>query len=244
MTEAMPSGPLTQTERRTYLLGRRSFERGDDDDALGKLREFLCTRRGFADVHYMVGVLLERKNEGGEAARSFSDALRINPDYAEARLALASLYEREGDYQRSREINESAGRRQVPRAGVLDPTTRGKLADLQAALGDTYREVGELREAIEAYRKALDRCPDFHDVRQRLGVALREAGLPHRALAEFRRIQRHHPDYLDAAVHAGVTLYTLGRSDEALEEWRAVLERDPKRMDAQMYVRLVGGKTR
>lgn len=241
MEGGMPSAPLTSTERRAYLLGRRSFERGDDKTALQQLREFLRTRQGFADVHYMVGVLLERQNEGGDAARSFTHALRINPDYAEARLALASLYERQGDYQRSREINENAGRRQAPRAGVLDPTTRGKLADMQATLGDTYREVGELREAIEAYRKALDRCPEFHDIRQRLGVALREAGLPHRALAEFRRIQRHHPDFLDAAVQAGLTLYTLGRSDEALREWEAVLVRDPERGDARMYARLVGG---
>jgi hypothetical protein len=28
--------------------------------------------------------------------------------------------------------------------------------------------VGELREAIEAYRKALDRCPNFPDIRNRL----------------------------------------------------------------------------
>ncbi len=241
MADATPSTPLTSSERAAYRLGKRSFERGDDKAALRQLRDFLHTRRRFADVHYMVGVLLDRQDEAGDAARSFSQALRINPDYAEARLALASLYERQGDFQRSREITENAGRRQRPRAGVLDPTTRGKLADLQAKLGDTYREVGELREAIEAYRKALDRCPDFHDIRQRLGVALREAGLPHRALAEFRRIQRHHPGYLDAAVQAGLTFYTLGRAAEALVEWQAVLARDPDRGDALMYVRLVRG---
>ncbi|MGI9592858.1 MAG: tetratricopeptide repeat protein, partial [Myxococcota bacterium] len=137
----MASAPLTPNERRAYLLGRRSFQRGDDQTALRQLRAFVRTRRGYADVHYMLGVLLERRNEGAEAARSFTQALRINPDYAEARLALASLYERQGDFDRSREITENAGRRQAPRAGVLDPTTRGKLADMQAALGDTYREV-------------------------------------------------------------------------------------------------------
>jgi tetratricopeptide (TPR) repeat protein len=241
MSESIQSGPLTAGERRAYTLGRRSFERGDDATALEQLQGFVRTRRGYADVYYMLGVLLERRDESADAARSFTHALRINPDYAEARLALASLYERQGDFDRSREITENAGRRQVPRAGVLDPTTRGKLADMQAALGDTYREVGELREAIEAYRKALDRCPDFHDVRQRLGVALREAGLPHRALDEFRRIQRHHPDFAEAAVQAGVTLYTLGRSEEAIREWQGVLERDPGRGDARMYIRLVQG---
>ena len=67
-------------------------------------------------------------------------------------------------------------------------TTRGKLANLHAALGDAYRESGDLRAAIGEYRKALDRCPHFHDVRQKLAVALRENGLPHQAIRELERI--------------------------------------------------------
>jgi tetratricopeptide (TPR) repeat protein len=234
------TAPLTAPERQAYRLGVKSFERGDDEAALAQLKTLLRTRRGFADVHYMVGVLLERREEIEESARCFVRALRINPDYAEARLALASLYERQGDFDRSREINEHTRARRAASEGVLDPTTRGKLANLQAALGDAYREAGDLREAALAYRKALDRAPDFHDIRQKLGVCLRESGLPARALDEFRRIQRSHPDYLDAAVQAGVTLFSLGRTDEALREWESVLARDPERRDARMYLRLVG----
>ncbi len=231
--------PLTPSERRAYKLGRRSFERGDDDTALEQLRRLLRTRQGFADVHYMLGVLLERRNEMAAAARCLTRALRLNPDYAEARLALASLYEHQGDYERSREITEHARARSAGPDGALDPTTRGKLANLQAALGDAYREAGEPHEAIEAYRKALDRCPDFHDIRLRLGIALREAGLPNRALAEFHRIQRNRPEWLDATVQAGLTLYTLGRAEDARREWKTVLQQEPGRRDAQMYLRLV-----
>lgn len=241
------STPLQLEERRAYALGRRHFERGDDDAALTQLEVLLRTRGEFADVHYMIGVLLERRNDLQGAARSLTRALRINPEYAEARLALASLYERQGDFDRSREITQGAASKEAPTARAflggqtsLDPTTRGKLANLQAALGDAYREAGELREAIEAYRKALDRCPAFHDIRQRLGVALREAGLPHQALEQFQRIRRSHSGFLDAAVQAGLTLYTLGRADEAQQEWQAVLEADPDRQDARMYLRLVG----
>lgn len=241
------STPLQIEERRAYALGRRYFEHGDDEAALAQLQTLRRTRGEFADVHYMIGVVLERRNDLSGAARSLTRALRINPEYAEARLALASLYERQGDFDRSREITQgSAGAEtpKPPRLGLeprsLDPTTRGKLANLHAALGDAYREAGELREAIEAYRKALDRCPAFHDIRQRLGVALREAGLPHQALEEFQRIRRSHAGFLDAAVQAGLTLYTLGRADEAQREWQAVLQTDPDRQDARMYLRLVG----
>ena len=139
---------LSSNERHSYLLGRRSFERGDDATALTEFRRLLETRQGFADVHYMMGVSLERQDEVRAAARSFVQALRINPDYAEARLGLASLYEREGDFQRSREITEQASARAVPRAGTHDPTTRGKLANPQADLGDAFCEPGAPGEGI------------------------------------------------------------------------------------------------
>jgi tetratricopeptide (TPR) repeat protein len=236
---AHPRRPLTPAEREAYELGRRSYERGDVGDALSQFGQLLRTRSGFADVHYMVGTLLERKDELESAMQSLREALRINPSYTEALLALASLHERQGDFERSRELGERARTTARAPAGALDATTRGKLANLQAQLGDAYREAGDMAEAIEAYRKALDRCPKFHDIRHRLGIALREIGLPDRALAEFRRVLRSNPDFLDAAVQLGLTLYTLGRADRAVEQWKSVLERDPERADARMYLGLV-----
>ena len=219
--------PMTATERRNYKLGRRSFESGDDDMALAAFKRLLLTRGGYADVHYMMGVLHERREDSEAAAQSFARALRINPRYAEARVALATLHERHGDFDRSRELTESPQGRTPAEDGALDATTRGKLANLQAALGDAYREAGLPREAIEAYRKALDRCPQYHDIRLRLGVVLREAGLPDQALADFRRILRANPDYTDASVQMGLTLYTLGRSEDAV---RMLLRRAEKRL--------------
>jgi len=231
---------MTPSERRAYASGRRYFERGYDDEAIEKLSEFVRTRRNFADVHYMLGVLLERKNDPTSAARSLREALRINPAYTEAMLALANVYELAGDFERSREIATRAASLAPTVEGTLDATTRGKLANLQAGVGDAYADAGELRDAIEAYRKALDRCPTFHDIRFRLAVTLREAGLPDRALAEFARVLRGHPNFTEARVQRGLTLYTLGRTDDAVAEWRSVLVEDSEHEDASMYLRLVG----
>jgi len=232
-------GPLTPVERRDYELGRRFFERGDAEGSLPHLTRLIRTRN-FADVHYMIGVMHHRRGDLGAAGQSLREALRVNPSYTEALLALANVYESQGDFDRSREVAQRAGRLAGTANDVLDATTRGKLANLQAALGDAYREVGELREAIEAYRKALDRCPDFPDIRNRLGIALRDVGLPDRALAEFRRVLRSHPGFCDAAVQLALTLYSLGRTEEAAKEWEAVLAEHPEREDARMYLRMIG----
>ena len=233
------AGPLTPAERRDYALGRRKFEQGDADTSLFHLTRLIRTRN-FADVHYMIGVMQERKGDLGAAGQSLREALRINPSYTEAILALTNVYEHQGDFERSREIAETASSLAQPSQGPVDATTRGKLANLQATLGDAYREVGELREAIEAYRKALDRCPNFPDIRNRLGIALRDSGLPDRAIAEFHRVLRSHPTFYDASVQLGVTLYSLGRTDEAAKEWEAVLSDTPDRDDARMYLRMIG----
>ncbi len=233
---------MTGAERRAHALGRRCHDRGDGDGALRAYRELLATRGDFADVHYRVAILLDERGDLESASHHLERALVLNPGYIEALLALASLSERLGDFDRSRQLAERARERSDPARGTLDPTTRSKLANLQAELGDAYREAGELQEAIAAYRKSLERCPHFHDVRHRLGMTLREAGRPDAALAEFRRVMRGNPSFRAAAVQLGVTLYSIGRAGEAAARWRAVLEDEPGRADAQMYLRLVAAR--
>lgn len=238
------SSRMTSSERELYNQGRASFERGEIDHALAALGTLLERKTGFADLHYMVGVLLDQQGDAHGARERLRDAIRLNPSYTEALLALASVYEREGDFDRSQELAERAAQVSQGLPGVLDPTTRGKLANLQAAVGDAYAEVGEYREAIQAYNKALDRCPDFHDIRHRLGVALRAAGLPHRAELEFKRVLRSNPDMLSAQIQLGLTYYTMGRAPEAVGLWSEVLRRDPSERDALMYLRMVQGSER
>jgi tetratricopeptide (TPR) repeat protein len=231
--------PMSGSERRAYALGKRCFERGDSVAGLSVFDRLIRTR-SFADVHYMMGVMHGQRDDLAAASKSLREALRINPAYTEAMLALANVYEQQGDYDRSREIAERAGGLARPANGALDATTRGKLANLHAQLGDAYRDVGEFREAIEAYAKALDRCPNFHDIRHRLGVALRNAGLPDRAIAEFGRVLRNHPTYYDSAVQLGLTYYSLGRIVDAGAQWEAVVAEQPNHADALMYLRMVG----
>ena len=231
--------PMTPVEREAYTRGCGCFATGDADEALLSFSRLLESRSDFADVHYMMGVMHDRQGDDEDASRSLRNAIRLNPSYAEALLALASVHERRGEYDRSREYAERAASVSRRDGHALDPTTRGKLANLQAAVADAYAQVGEFREAIEGYRKALDHCPTFHDIRQRLGAALREAGLPDKSLAEFHRVLRARPELLGARVQLGLTYYTLGRTPDARREWNTVLREDPSNRNARMYLRMV-----
>lgn len=232
------------SDREILMLGRRAFERGDDTAAREQLDRLVAHGARYADVHYMLGMLCERSGDLTGALERLREAIRLNPSYVEALLALASLHERRGEYDRSQGYAERASQLCRATAGGLDPTTRGKLANQQAALADALVEAGERRAAIEQYRGALERCPTFHDIRHRLGVTLREAGLSAQAATEFQRILAAHPGLLDSQIQLGLTWYTMGRTAEAVTEWDAVLEKDPSRDEARMYLRLVRGHAR
>jgi tetratricopeptide (TPR) repeat protein len=230
--------PLRGSERASLRLGTRFFERGLVEPAFEQLERVVRARPEFADVHYMLGMLHERRGELEAAIACLSEALRLNPRYAEARLALTTVYEQRGDYARSEEI---AGSAPSQHTGQLDPTTDAKLANLQAALGDAYREVGELSDAVEAYRKALARRPDFLDVRYRLALALREAGLASQAIRELERALRRNPEWTQARVQLGLTYYSLGKWSRARTLWEQCLADEPGRADIQMYLSLQDG---
>ena len=229
------------SDREILLQGRRAFERRDDDAALESLDRLVAHGVRYADVHYMIGMIRERRGDLDAALVQLREAIRLNPSYVEALLALASLHERRGDFERSRDYAERASQLARPNGDGLDATTRGKLANQQAALGDAMAEAGERRDAIAQYRGALERCPTFHDIRHRLAITLREAGLPGQAVTEFQRILRLHPGLLDSQIQLGLTYYSMGRTTDAVREWGAVLEKDPSRDEARMYLRLVRG---
>ena len=232
------------SDREILMLGRRAFERGDDAAAREQLHRLIAHGARFADVHYMLGMIAERSGDLVGALGRLREAIRLNPSYVEALLALASLHERQGEYERSQGYAERASQLCRPTAGGLDPTTRGKLANQQAALAEALVEAGERRAAIEQYRGALERCPTFHDIRHRLAVTLREAGLPAQAATEFQKILAAHAGLLDSQIQLGLTWYTMGRTTDAIGEWTAVLEKDPGHEEARMYLRLVRGRNR
>jgi tetratricopeptide (TPR) repeat protein len=232
---------LSPHERLALRRGREGVERGDPEAALADLSDLLSTRPRFADAHYWVGLAHEHRGDLDEAVASLEEALRLNPRYAEARLALACVLEQKGEWARARGLAEGARAAARPGRGRLDATTLGKLANLHAALGDAYREVGETGEAVTAYRKALEHGPGFHDVRLRLGIALREGGQPRQSIAELERILRADPRQHAARVQLGVTHWSVGRHAEARAEWEAALVGDPTLDEARTYLRMSRG---
>ena len=66
---------LSSVERDHYVRAKTHFERGEIDPALEGFSQLLESRENFADIHYMVGILLEQKGELDSASHSLGRVL-------------------------------------------------------------------------------------------------------------------------------------------------------------------------
>lgn len=79
---------------------------------------------------------------------------------------------------------------------------------------------GEYEEAIETYRRAIERNPLSSPVKTQLGLAFHCAGRERRALEQLERVTELDPDYPRALSLKGEVLQWLGRHREAITQFR------------------------
>lgn len=235
--------------RELVALGKEHFQRGDFSLAAGHFEQVLARGAAWADVHHMLGLIYHHLGEFESAQRAFERALQINPGYVEAALNLAIVCNDLGQYERAQQVYGTAlarARSRSPREPngdePLDSYTRGKIANLHAAVGDGYLSVRRPNDAAAEYRRALSLCPTFVDLRLKLAGALREAGDLDGSLAEFRLAVQHAPAYVPARAALGTALYAGGKLDDAIAQWEEVLRMDPSHRTAGMYLKLARGE--
>ncbi len=231
--------------KQLLTLGRGYFEKKQYADAERYLVQVVEQNQAFADVYNMLGIIYHDQGQFGRAQRAFEAALRLNPGYTEAALNLAVIYNDLGKYREAKAVYQGALNRQQSTPGALDPFVRGKIANMYADIGDVYASSGLLKEAIVEYRRALDLCPAFHDIRLKLAEACRDFGDSAESLKQFEQILKENPNFLPARVRYGLTLYSAGRKADAAKAWEDVLARNPGNKTAEMYLSLLkdGAKT-
>ncbi len=222
-------------------VGREHYVAGDYEQAEPHLEKVLESYDGFADVHNMLGVIYYDTGRVNEAKAAFERAVSLNPHYTEAALNLAVVYNELGRYEDAKAVYDRATSTAEGESGAierLDAYARGKIANLHFDLGAAYEAVGLARHAVAEYRKALDLCPTFVDIRTKLATTLRDLGRIDEALDELLGIRESTPEYLPARIQLGVTLWRAGRVEDARAEWRFVAARDPSNKSCHVYLKM------
>lgn len=221
--------------------GRAHYQAGEFAEATVYLNQVLRGKAAYADVYDMLGVIHHQEGRLVEAEAMFRQALRLNPGYTEAALNLVVTCNDLGKYAEAKTIYEGAmvAVAQAPRA--LDPFVKGKIANMHAEVGATYRAVGAYEDAAREYEKALGLCPTFADLRTELGKTLHELGDLPGAIRELELVRAEQPRFAPGRIHLGLSYLAAGRRADAAAEWRAVLAGDADNRSAHMYLAMLEG---
>jgi len=216
--------------------GKAHYAAGEHAEAIACLNDALRGKAAYPDVYHLLGVIYHQQGRLTDAEEMFRQALRLNPAYTEAALNLVVTCNDLGKYAEAQAVYQQAMRtvQQAPRE--LDPFVKGKIANMHAELGATYRAVGIHDEAIREYRRALALCPTFADLRTELAKTLHEAGDLPASIRELELVRAESPRFLPALLHLGLAYHAAGRSGDAAAQWREALEVDPANRSAKLYL--------
>ena len=173
------------------------------------------------ETYFRHGLRLEGFGRLDEAQGEYLEALRLNPDNSEARLALTLTY------AMKRQFNMAiVAIREVPEN---DPMYSRALY----ILGGIYTEQGNFAAAVAEYRRGLsigntDPYFDFEvDIRFNLGMALYFLEDYDEATEEFQSVLRIDPTKHDAFVHLGNIDLRQGDVEGAIRNFEGALELNP-----------------
>jgi tetratricopeptide (TPR) repeat protein len=226
---------MSLAARQHQVLGHDFFDRGLYEDAIREIGEAITLYPNFPDLHNQMGLALSMNGDREAAVEAFRRALHLNPNYLEARLNLAIVYNELGRYDEALQEFSGERHRDLDREN-LSPDVRSYLADSHVVLGDTYRNLGMHVDAVQEYRRALKLAPQFLDIKNKLGSVYCDMGLYQDAEVELNSALAQNPRYGDARVTLGVVYYRSGRRSRAREEWARSLDERGGDVRARAYL--------
>jgi lipopolysaccharide biosynthesis regulator YciM len=163
-----------------------------------------------AAEHYELGRLELARGEAAGAAAHFKAALRADPRFTPAAVALGDAHEAAGDPREAVRTWERAldGQPALP---------------LLARLERAYREQGRPSRMIALYRTAAERAPDDLALAAALGRVYFELEMLDEAADQFEKLEVRAPDLPVVHAFLGAVFERRGEAREAFEEYRRAL---------------------
>lgn len=156
------------------------------------------------DDHLLLGRLYRLNNDMAKAEQEFKTAVQLDPSSEDAVTTLAYLYNEQGDLGRAAKILTS-----VPDAD--------RSAKLYAALGYTYEQQKDYKNAIAAYQRAVELDKDNLDAMRGLAQNLMNEGQYDAALQQYKQIVDSDPQDPQSYMRMAEIYRRTGRFDQALD---------------------------
>jgi len=194
---------------RIYLRSLGDMQSGSGSESVLKLaieqyEQIIRLQPDSMDDHLLLGRLYRLNNDLQKAETEFKTAVKLQPDSEEAVTTLAYLYNELGDTARATQVLSS-----VPGAE--------RSAKLYSALGYTYEQQKQYKEAIDAYRHAIEMDRDNLDAIRGLAQNLLNDGQADAALEQYKVIADANPEDAQTYVRIAEIYRRQGKFDLALD---------------------------
>jgi tetratricopeptide (TPR) repeat protein len=178
------------------------------------------------DDHLLLGRLYRLNNDLQKAENELKIAVKLDPDSEEAVTTLSLLYSDEGDTTEALHVLSS-----VP--------DKGRSAKLYAALGTTYEQRKDYKNAIDAYKHAIQLDRDNLDAIRGLAENLLNDGQIDAALDQYKVIADANPEDAQTYLRISEIYRRQGKYDEALDSLKKAEAMVPDALEVPYNVAVV-----
>ncbi|HEY1801018.1 MAG TPA: tetratricopeptide repeat protein [Terriglobales bacterium] len=187
-------------------LGEEQSSEGSQNtlhDAIEQYQEITKLEPNSVDDHLLLGRLYRLNNDLQKAENEFKTAVKLDPNSEEAVTTLAYLYNVEGDSTRAAQV-------------LMSIPDVSRSAKLYSMLGSTYEQQKQYKEAIHAFRRAIELDRDNLDAMRGLAENLQNDGQDQAALDQYKIIAASNPEDAQTYAHMGEIYRKQGKYDLAL----------------------------
>jgi tetratricopeptide (TPR) repeat protein len=176
--------------------------------------------------HLLLGRLYRLNNELLKSEAEFKAAVAIQPDSEEAVTTLAYLYNEEGDSGRALQVLSA-----IPQ--------EARTAKLYSALGYTYEQQKDYKQAVDAYRKSTELDHDNLDAVRGLAQNLMNDGQTDAALEQYKAIVDADPSDAQTYMRIAEIDRRNGKFDQAMDALKKAAAVVPDSLEVQYNIAVI-----
>jgi len=171
-------------------------------------------------AHNALGNALAGRGKFEEAVAHYSEALRIQPDFAGAHTNLGLVLAQRRQFDEA--INHFSEALQI------EPD----LAEAHNGLGSVLAKQEKLNDAFRHFSEALRIEPDYAEAYYNVGMIMVQQEEYEKAIGHFSKTIQIRPGDAEAHYRLGLVFQTLGRLDEAKDHYFQAIRIEPKLVSA------------
>ncbi|MGE5279895.1 MAG: tetratricopeptide repeat protein [Deltaproteobacteria bacterium] len=187
---------------------------------------------GWGALVAVLSFLTFRQNRlWGDPEKFYEYTLRYAPNSTRVLNNLAVIYHEEGKLEKAIACHKKA----IASVSASDPLHYTKVYVNYFNLGNIYRTLGRLPEAVAAYRDSIAIGPAYLPAYVNLGGVYQELGRPQDAEAVYRQAISRDPSYTLAYDNLGALYVKTNRWEDAIALCRQAQGIDPRNMNFYGY---------